>query len=59
MFQKLEDALKKYEDKRKEYNKAIFKVTSEMGEEDSKELTRLLEKLSNIICDLGKGNEPC
>ena len=54
-----EDALKKYEDKRKEYNKAIFKVTSEMGEEDSKELTRLLEKLSNIICDLGKGNEPC
>lgn len=49
------DALKKYESKRKEYDLVIKKVSDEMGENDSKELSRLLEKLSNIICNLGKG----
>ena len=50
-----EDAIKKYEQKRNDYDFVINKVVDEMGEEDSKELTRLLEKLSNIISELGKG----
>ena len=50
-----EDALIKYENKKKEYDEVISKVSKEMGEEDSKELSRLLEKLSDIISELGKG----
>lgn len=47
-------ARNKYESKIEEYKQVINKVSLEMGEEDSKELSRLLEKLSNIINSLGK-----
>lgn len=49
-----EDCLKKYEDKKNIYNCCINKVLVKMGEEDSKELSRLLEKLSDIIYEFGK-----
>jgi len=48
------NAMKEYENKSKKHSEIIDKVTSKMGEEDSQELSRLLEKLSNIISDLGK-----
>lgn len=54
-----ENILQQYEDKHKEYNDIAHKVSEEMGEKDVKELTRLLEKLSNIINDLGKGGCIC
>ena len=54
-----ENAMKQYEDKHNEYINAINKVREEMGEKDIKELTRLLEKLSNIINDLGKDDCVC
>lgn len=54
-----EEAVKKYENKHNEYQEVVYKVVNEMGEKDSKELSRLLEKLSNIINGLGKVEEVC
>ena len=48
-------AKKDYEINILKYNNAILKVAYEMGEEDSKELSRLLEKLSAIITNLEEG----
>ena len=43
-----------YESNHKKYNEVVKKVVDQMGETDSKELSRLLEKLSNIISELGE-----
>jgi len=50
-----EEARKGYEENTTKYNSVIEKVANEMGEKDSVELSRLLEKLSNIICELEGG----
>ena len=47
-----DEARKGYEDNKVKYNEVINKVIEKMGEEDSKQLSRLLEKLSNIIYNL-------
>ena len=49
-----ENAKEKYEKKKEEYDSIINKVENQMGENDLKELSRLLAKLSDIIYDLGK-----
>ena len=54
-----ENVLQQYEDKHKEYSQMAHKVSEQMGEHDVKELTRLLEKLSNIINNLGKDDCTC
>lgn len=54
-----EEAAKKIEDKHNEYKEVVYKVIKEMGEKDSSELSRLLEKLSGIISDLGKVDKVC
>ena len=54
-----EKAKEEYAIKRKEYHEMILKVSDGMGEQDSKELSRLLEKLSNIINCLGKEHSVC
>ena len=51
-----EEARKGYEENTIKYNAVIEKVANQMGEKDSVELARLLEKLSNIICKLEGGN---
>ena len=43
----------------KEYLETLKKVSMEMGEADINELSRLLEKLSNIINRLGKEQVGC
>ena len=47
-----DEARKGYEDNTIKYNEVIDKVIEKMGEEDSKQLSRLLEKLSDIIYNL-------
>ena len=47
-----DEAKKGYEDNKVKYNEVIDKVVEKMGKEDSKELSRLLEKLSDIIYNL-------
>ena len=54
-----DDAIKKHENTSDEYNLIIHKGVEKMGEIDIRELSRLLEKLSNIICELGKVDEVC
>ena len=49
-----EEARISYENNHEKYNEVVKKVVEEMGEADSKELSRLLEKLSNIISELGE-----
>lgn len=49
-----EEARSAYENNHKKYNEVVKKVVDEMGETDSKELSRLLGKLSNIISELGE-----
>lgn len=51
--------LKQYESKRIEYRSVAHRVSEKMGEKDIKELSRLLEKLSDIINDLGKDDCEC
>lgn len=46
------NAKKWYEESTEKYNSIVEKVAENMGEEDSKELSRLLEKLSCIIYNL-------
>ena len=46
-------ARENYQNNRGKYNEIVNKVVSEMGEVDSKELSRLLKKLSDIIYSLG------
>lgn len=47
-----ENAKKGYEENTIKYDEVVKKVVQEMGEKDSNELSRLLEKLSNIIYNL-------
>lgn len=54
-----EHAICEYENKQKEYNEMVVKVSNQMGEKDVKELSRLLEKLSDIINVLGKEGCSC
>ena len=49
-----EEARSAYENNHKKYNEVVKKVVDQMGKTDSKELSRLLEKLSNIISELGE-----
>lgn len=49
-----EEAKVGYEDNQKKYSEIVNKVIEKMGEKDSKDLSRLLEKLSNIIKNLGE-----
>ncbi len=48
------EAIETYEKKRKEYEEVVDNVVTKMGDNDCKELSRLLNKLSNIIYKLGK-----
>ena len=43
-----------YKEQSEKYMEAILRVSKEMGNDDSKELSRLVEKLSAIIEKLGK-----
>ena len=43
-----------YEHNQVKYSEVVKQVVGQMGEEDSKELSRLLEKLSGIINNLGE-----
>ncbi len=49
-----EEAKVGYEDNQKKYSEIVNKVIESMGEKDSKDLSRLLEKLSDIIKNLGE-----
>lgn len=49
-----EDVKEIYQNNQKKYSQIVNEVVKKMGEIDSKELSRLLGKLSNIICDLGE-----
>lgn len=49
-----EEGKSSYEDSITKYNNAILKVANEMGEDDCKVLSRLLEKLSDVIYSLGE-----
>lgn len=48
------NSIKKYEEIKEIYINEANKVLNEMGIDDSKELSRLLDKLNNIINELGK-----
>lgn len=49
-----DDARNSYEHNQKKYSEVVNQVVEQMGEEDSKELSRLLQKLSDIIYNLGE-----
>lgn len=49
-----EQAKVSYENSQKKYSEIVNKVLEKMGENDSKDLSRLLEKLSGIIKNLGE-----
>ena len=51
--------VKQYEQKQKEYKQMINNVIRKMGKEDSKELSRLLDKLGSIMNELGKVEDVC
>ena len=53
------ETMKQSDKKHIEHEKMINNVINKMGEEDSKELSRLLNKLENIINELGKVESVC
>jgi DNA-binding MarR family transcriptional regulator len=54
-----DSARKGYEENCTKYHKMIEKVSNDMGEKDSKELSKLLQKLSDIINNIGEAEEIC
>ena len=48
------EAREKCEISQRKYSEAVHQVVDKMGEKDSQELSRLLEKLSGIINNLGE-----
>lgn len=51
--------MEEYEKSQKEYNEIVRKVHEKLGENDIKELSRLLDKLSGIIRDIRKDEAVC